>query len=143
MLVDLLDSAANISGTGDSYTFHYYDGEEKLSLEQEEDVLDTWFSSALWPFSTLGWPEKTEDMDRYYPNTVLETGYDIIFFWVIRMMLMGTELTGQMPFKNVYLHGLVRAEDGQKMSKSKGNGIDPMKMIEEYGADSLRGSLIL
>jgi valyl-tRNA synthetase len=119
-----------------------HDGNE-IALTQDQDVLDTWFSSGLWPFTILGWPENTVDLKNFYPATVLETGYDIIFFRVIRMMLMGVSLTGQMPFKNVYLHGLVRAADGQKMSKSKGNGVDPLQMIEKYGADALRGALIL
>ena len=105
---------------------------------QDSDVLDTWFSSALWPFSTLGWPEKTELFDRYYPTSVLVTGYDIIFFWVCRMVFQGLKFTGKRPFKNVLIHGLVRDNQGRKMSKSLGNGIDPMDVIEEYGADSLR-----
>ncbi|MBN2876129.1 MAG: valine--tRNA ligase [Bacilli bacterium] len=106
--------------------------------KQDEDVLDTWFSSALWPFSTLGWPEKTEDFLRYYPNDIMVTGYDIIFFWVARMIFQGLEFTGQTPFKQVYIHGLIRAQDGRKMSKSLGNGVDPIDVIQEYGADSLR-----
>lgn len=107
--------------------------------EQDEDVLDTWFSSALWPFSTLGWPnESADDFKRYYPTNALITGYDIIFFWVARMIFQGLEFTEQRPFQDVLLHGLVRAEDGRKMSKSLGNGVDPMDVIEEYGADSLR-----
>ncbi|MBI5974194.1 valine--tRNA ligase [Staphylococcus canis] len=106
---------------------------------RDEDVLDTWFSSALWPFSTLGWPdEEAEDYKRYYPTNVLVTGYDIIFFWVARMIFQGLEFTGQKPFNDVLLHGLVRAEDGRKMSKSLGNGVDPMDVIDQYGADSLR-----
>ena len=105
---------------------------------QDEDVLDTWFSSALWPFSTLGWPnEEAKDYQRYYPTNVLVTGYDIIFFWVARMIFQGLEFTGKRPFNDVLLHGLVR-EDGRKMSKSLGNGVDPMDVIEKYGADSLR-----
>ncbi|MDU0996957.1 MAG: class I tRNA ligase family protein, partial [Staphylococcus lugdunensis] len=107
--------------------------------EQDEDVLDTWFSSALWPFSTLGWPnESADDFKRYYPTNALITGYDIIFFWVARMIFQGLEFTERRPFQDVLLHGLVRAEDGRKMSKSLGNGVDPMDVIEEYGADSLR-----
>lgn len=106
---------------------------------QDEDVLDTWFSSALWPFSTLGWPNvDTEDYKRFYPTNVLVTGYDIIFFWVARMIFQGLEFTDQKPFNDVLLHGLVRAEDGRKMSKSLGNGVDPMDVIDQYGADSLR-----
>jgi valyl-tRNA synthetase len=111
--------------------------------EQDSDTLDTWFSSGLWTFSTLGWPEETTDLKTYHPTTVLETGYDIIFFWVARMILMSTYHTGQVPFKNVYLHGLVRDEKGKKMSKSLGNVIDPLTMIEKYGADATRLSLII
>ena len=111
-------------------------------MVQDEDVLDTWFSSALWPFSTLGWPEKTEDLERFYPNTLLVTGYDIIFFWVARMIFSGCKHMGQTPFKHVLIHGLVRDAQGRKMSKSLGNGIDPIEMIDKYGADALRFSLI-
>ena len=111
-------------------------------LTQDEDTLDTWFSSALWPFSTLGWPEKTEDLDYFYPTSVLVTGYDIIFFWVIRMVFSGYEHTGVSPFKDVLIHGLVRDELGRKMSKSLGNGIDPLEVIEQYGADALRLTLV-
>jgi valyl-tRNA synthetase len=111
--------------------------------EQDHDTLDTWFSSGLWTFSTLGWPEQTDDLKTYHPTTVLETGYDIVFFWVARMILMSTYHTGQVPFKNVYLHGLVRDEKGKKMSKSLGNVIDPLTMIEKYGADATRLSLII
>jgi valyl-tRNA synthetase len=109
-----------------------------VALTQDEDVLDTWFSSGLWPFSTLGWPEKTADLARYYPTDVLVTGFDIIFFWVARMMMMGLHFMGDVPFRTVCIHGLVRDEKGQKMSKSKGNVIDPLAMIDEYGADALR-----
>ncbi len=105
---------------------------------QDEDVLDTWFSSALWPFSTLGWPDNTSDLERYYPTSCLVTGYDIIFFWVCRMVFQGLKFTDQRPFKDVLIHGLVRDNEGRKMSKSLGNGIDPMDVISEYGADSLR-----
>ena len=105
---------------------------------QDEDVLDTWFSSALWPFSTLGWPEDTKDLNRYYPNNVLVTGYDIIPFWVNRMTFQGLEFTGKRPFKDCLIHGLIRDKQGRKMSKSLGNGVDPMDVIEKYGADSLR-----
>jgi len=106
--------------------------------EQDTDVLDTWFSSALWPFSTLGWPDKTEDFARYFPNDVMVTGYDIIFFWVARMIFQSLEFTGKTPFKDCYIHGLIRDKDGRKMSKSLGNGVDPIDVINEYGADSLR-----
>ena len=109
---------------------------------QDEDTLDTWFSSALWPFSTLGWPEKTEDLDYFYPTNVLVTGYDIIFFWVIRMVFSGYEQTGKCPFDDVLIHGLVRDEQGRKMSKSLGNGIDPLEIIDQYGADALRLTLV-
>ena len=111
-------------------------------LTQDEDTLDTWFSSALWPFSTLGWPDKTEDLDYFYPTSVLVTGYDIIFFWVIRMVFSGYEHTGKSPFKDVLIHGLVRDEQGRKMSKSLGNGIDPLEVIDQYGADALRLTLV-
>ncbi len=107
-------------------------------LHQDEDVLDTWFSSALWPFSTLGWPEKTKDLDYFFPTDVLVTGYDIIFFWVVRMVFSALEVTGESPFKYVYVHGLVRDAKGRKMSKSLGNGIDPLEVIDSYGADALR-----
>ncbi len=110
-------------------------------MRQEEDVLDTWFSSALWPFSTLGWPEKTEDLARYYPTSVLVTGYDIIFFWVARMIFSGLENMKDIPFSTVFIHGLVRDAQGRKMSKSLGNGIDPLVIIEQYGADALRFAL--
>ncbi len=107
-------------------------------LKQDEDVLDTWFSSALWPFSTLGWPEQTEDLKRYYPTNVLVTGYDIIYFWVSRMIFTALEFTDEIPFKDVLMHGLVRDADGKKMSKSLGNGVDPLEVIEKYGADAMR-----
>jgi len=111
-------------------------------LKQDEDVLDTWFSSALWPFSTLGYPEETDDYKYFYPTDVLVTGYDIIFFWVSRMIFSGIEHTGKVPFHDVLIHGIVRDEQGRKMSKSLGNGIDPLEVIEKYGADSLRLSLL-
>ena len=107
-------------------------------LRQDEDVLDTWFSSALWPFSTLGWPEKTEELKYFYPTSVMVTGFDIIFFWVSRMIMMGLEFMDEVPFHDIFIHALVRDDKGQKMSKSKGNGIDPIDMIEAYGADALR-----
>ncbi|MBI4198693.1 MAG: valine--tRNA ligase, partial [Chloroflexi bacterium] len=110
-------------------------------LRQDPDVLDTWFSSGLWPHSTLGWPHDTEDLRYFYPTTVMETGYDILFFWVARMVMMGLENTNQIPFKTVYLHGLVRDPYGAKMSKSRGNVVDPLKAIDEYGADALRFAL--
>ncbi len=110
-------------------------------IRQEEDVLDTWFSSALWPFSTLGWPEKTEDLRAFYPTSVLVTSFDILFFWVARMIMMGIHFMGNIPFRTVYIHALVRDEKGQKMSKSRGNVIDPVVMIEKYGADALRFTL--
>ncbi len=113
-----------------------------VHLRQDEDVLDTWFSSALWPFSTLGWPEETEDFKYFYPTDVLVTGYDIIPFWVMRMMFSGIEQTKKVPFRDVLIHGLVRDEQGRKMSKSLGNGIDPLAVIDKYGADSLRLSLL-
>ena len=111
-------------------------------LHQDEDTLDTWFSSALWPFSTLGWPENTEELDYFYPTDVLVTGYDIIFFWVIRMVFSGLEQTGKTPFHHVLIHGLVRDSQGRKMSKSLGNGIDPLEVIDKYGADTLRLTLM-
>ena len=111
-------------------------------LRQDEDVLDTWFSSALWPFSTLGWPEKTEDLAYYYPTSVMVTGYDIIFFWVARMIFSGCEHTGKTPFHTVLIHGLVRDDKGRKMSKSLGNGIDPLEMIDKYGCDALRMNMV-
>jgi valyl-tRNA synthetase len=113
----------------------------EVRLQQDEDVLDTWFSSALWPFSTLGWPETTPELARYYPTDALVTGFDIIFFWVARMMMMGLRFMGEVPFRTVYIHALVRDEKGQKMSKSKGNIIDPLVLIDRYGADALRFTL--
>jgi valyl-tRNA synthetase len=119
---------------------------QRVKLTRDEDVLDTWFSSALWPFSTLGWPEDTPELKRYYPTNVLVTGFDIIFFWVARMMMMGLHFmkkpeVAQVPFDTVYIHALVRDEKGQKMSKSKGNVIDPLELIDQFGADALRFTL--
>jgi valyl-tRNA synthetase len=115
---------------------------EAVHLEQDPDVLDTWFSSGLWPFSTMGWPQQTADLEFYYPTTTLVTGFDIIFFWVARMTMMAGHFTGQMPFQNVYIHGLVRDENNKKMSKSANNGIDPLLLINKYGTDALRYALI-
>ncbi|WIJ23756.1 valine--tRNA ligase [Devosia sp. RR2S18] len=114
---------------------------ETVELKRDEDVLDTWFSSALWPFSTLGWPDKAAELQRYYPTSVLVTGFDIIFFWVARMMMMGLEFLEEEPFHTVYMHALVRDEKGQKMSKTKGNVIDPLQLIDQYGADATRFTL--
>jgi len=111
-------------------------------IEQDPDVLDTWFSSGLWPFSTLGWPEDTADLRYFYPTTMMETGYDILFFWVARMIMLGLEFTGEVPFEYIYLHGLVRVESGMKMSKSLGNVVDPISFIENYGADALRFTML-
>ncbi|PPS40196.1 valine--tRNA ligase [Chroococcidiopsis sp. TS-821] len=115
---------------------------ENVKLEQDPDVLDTWFSSGLWPFSTLGWPEQTRDLEFYYPTSALVTGFDIIFFWVARMTMLAAHFTGQMPFKDVYIHGLVRDENNKKMSKSANNGIDPLILIDKYGTDALRYTLV-
>jgi len=113
------------------------------NLKQDPDVLDTWFSSALWPFATLGWPQKTKELEVFYPTSVLVTGFDILFFWVARMMMMGLHFMGDVPFRDVYVHALVRDMEGQKMSKTRGNVIDPLEMIEKYGADSLRFALAI
>jgi len=137
---------------GDAVTREIYDDEEAARiaedpqrsrelLTRDEDVLDTWFSSALWPFSTLGWPDETPELKRYYPTSVLVTGFDIIFFWVSRMMMMGLHFRHEVPFRDIYIHALVRDEKGAKMSKSKGNVIDPLHLIDEYGADALRFTL--
>ncbi|MDL2334518.1 MAG: class I tRNA ligase family protein, partial [Chloroflexota bacterium] len=114
----------------------------RAEMRQEDDIFDTWFSSGLWPWSTLGWPDETPDLKAYYPTTVMETGYDILFFWVARMMMLGETLTGREPFRFVYLHGIVRDPQGQKMSKSKGNVLDPLGVINELGADALRFALL-
>ena len=113
-----------------------------MDLDQDPDVLDTWFSSGLWPFSTLGWPDQTKDLATFYPTAVMETGYDILFFWVARMIMMGLKFTGEIPFRYVYLHGLVRDEQGRKMSKSLGNALDPLDLIAQYGTDALRFTLL-
>ena len=131
---------AEDESTANDIAKKYY--KKKVILNRDEDVLDTWFSSALWPFATLGWPKKTYELKRFYPTSVLVTGFDIIFFWVARMMMMGNYLIGKEPFSKVYVHALVRDEKGQKMSKSKGNVIDPLDIINKYGADSLRFTLI-
>jgi valyl-tRNA synthetase len=117
---------------------HYGKGAE---LRRDPDVLDTWFSSGLWPFSTLGWPERTPELEKYYPTSVLVTGFDIIFFWVARMIMQGLKFMDEVPFRDVYIHGLIRDEKGHKMSKTSGNVIDPLDVIEENGADALRFSL--
>jgi valyl-tRNA synthetase len=113
------------------------------NIRQDPDVLDTWFSSGLWPFSTLGWPEKTPDLEYFYPTSIMETGYDILFFWVARMIMFGIEFTGKAPFHTVYLHGLIRDENGQKMSKSKGIAIDPLDLMNEYSTDALRFTMLV
>ena len=113
------------------------------NIHQDDDVLDTWFSSGLWPFSTLGWPDETPDYKYFYPTSYMETGYDILFFWVARMIMDGLEFTGQVPFHTVYLHGLIRDEHGQKMSKTKGNVIDPLTVMDDFGTDALRFTLLV
>ena len=117
------------------------DPETGEPVEQDPDVLDTWFSSGLWPFSTLGWPDETDDLKRFYPSSVMETGYEILFFWVARMVFFGIEMMGEPPFHTVYLHGTVRDAEGLKMSKTKGNVLDPTEITDEYGADALRFAL--
>jgi valyl-tRNA synthetase len=137
------DAAGNTYvGASEAVVREKHDLPADLVLRQDEDVLDTWFSSALWPFSTLGWPEKTEDLAKYYPTSVLVTGFDIIFFWVARMIFSGQHFMGQVPFKDVYIHALVRDEHGQKMSKTKGNVVDPLESIALYGADAFRFTLV-
>ena len=111
------------------------------ALRQETDVLDTWFSSGLWPFSTMGWPQPTADLERYYPTTLMITGLDIIFFWVARMIMLGLKFGGDVPFRTVYITSLVRDEHGQKMSKSKGNVVNPLELMDQIGADALRFAL--
>ncbi len=118
-------------------------GRPAAELTQETDIFDTWFSSGLWPFSTLGWPDDTPDYRRFYPTSVMETGYDILFFWVARMMMLGLFLTDAEPFHTVYLHGIVRAEGGVKMGKTKGNVVDPLEVVEEFGADAMRFALVV
>ncbi len=127
--------------TVDRGTPEYCGGCGSREIRQDEDVLDTWFSSGLWPFSTLGWPENTKEIEDFYPTNVLVTGFDIIFFWVARMIMMGMKFTGKIPFKDIYIHALIRDTQGQKMSKSKGNVIDPLEIIDQYGADALRFTL--
>jgi valyl-tRNA synthetase len=133
--VTVTDAEAGPDACGDC-------GRPASELRQETDIFDTWFSSGLWPFSTLGWPDETPDMARFYPTSVLETGYDILFFWIARMMMLGLFCTGVEPFHTVYLHGMIRAEGGVKMSKTKGNVVDPIGVIEEIGADALRYALV-
>lgn len=118
-----------------------FGADKKIKLEQDEDVLDTWFSSGLFPFSTMGWPDDTQDLKDFYPNTILETGHDILFFWVARMVFMGLALTGKLPFKYVYLHAMVRDKYGDKMSKSKGNVIDPLDVVEGISLEDLHKKL--
>jgi valyl-tRNA synthetase len=137
------DSSNNVYvGLSEEDVRKKYKLDKEISLVQDEDVLDTWFSSALWPFSTLGWPEETKDLSSYYPTTLLVTGFDIIFFWVARMIMMGLYSMNQIPFNDILIHGLVRDSQGRKMSKSLGNTMDPLELSEKHGADALRFSLI-
>ena len=137
------DSSNNVYvGLSEEDVRKKYKLDEEINLVQDEDVLDTWFSSALWPFSTLGWPEETEDLSSYYPTTLLVTGFDIIFFWVARMIMMGLYSMDKIPFSDILIHGLVRDSKGRKMSKSLGNTMDPLELSEKHGADALRFSLI-
>jgi valyl-tRNA synthetase len=137
------DSSNNVYvGLSEEDVRNKYKLNKEISLVQDEDVLDTWFSSALWPFSTLGWPEETKDLSSYYPTTLLVTGFDIIFFWVARMIMMGLYSMDQIPFSDILIHGLVRDSQGRKMSKSLGNTMDPLELSEKHGADALRFSLI-
>ena len=136
------DEANHYVGTSESNVREKYGLKDNVQLSQDEDVLDTWFSSALWPFSTLGWPDDTEDLKSYYPTTLLVTGFDIIFFWVARMIMMGLYTMENIPFKDILIHGLVRDSQGRKMSKSLGNTMDPLELSEKHGADALRFSLI-
>ena len=132
-----------VTGETKAYIYEYKFESLEGKWVQDQDVLDTWFSSALWTFSSLGWPEETEDLKYFHPTTVMETGYDIIFLWVARMIIMSTYLTGEAPFKTVYLHGMIRDKQGRKMSKSLDNGIDPVEMIEKFGADAVRLSIVV
>ena len=129
-------------GTSEADVREKYSLADDVKLKQDEDVLDTWFSSALWPFSTLGWPEDTDDLKDFYPTSLLVTGFDIIFFWVARMIMMGLYTMKNIPFKDILIHGLVRDSQGRKMSKSLGNTMDPLELSEKHGADALRFSLI-
>jgi valyl-tRNA synthetase len=140
----IYEQVSNLSGAAESiqiFSAHSGLQQSRIYWWRDEDVLDTWFSSALWPFSTLGWPEETKELKRFYPTSVLVTGFDIIFFWVARMMMMGLHFMHEVPFRDVYIHALVRDEKGAKMSKSKGNVIDPLNLIDKYGADALRFTL--